>query len=84
MAKLDTEEREILEAFEKSRNTLQLPPTNKRAYASLHGLIPPKDNITLLFIFARKLIPEFQVIKIAIGNCFTGFNFDRYNIFSIY
>jgi hypothetical protein len=43
-------------------------------------LITAKDNIALLFSSASKLIPEFQVIKIAIGSRFTGFNFNGHNI----
>ena len=50
----------------------------------MHGLFAAIDYVTLLFLRAGRLTPIFKVFKIAIGYRFTGFNFNRHNIFSIH
>ena len=66
------------------RNTFQLPPTDKRACAGLQGLIAAKDHITLLFRRSGKLAPIFDIIKVTIGNRFTGFNLNRHDFFVVH
>ena len=50
----------------------------------MHELFTAINNVTLLCRRAGRLTPIFKVFKVAIGDRFTGFNFNRHNIFSIH
>lgn len=43
------------------------------------------NHITLFFFrHSGKLMPIFEIIKVTIGNCFTGFNLNRHAIFAVH
>ena len=61
-----------------------MPPTDERACTGLQGLFPAIDHIALILRQVCQGPPVFEIVKVAGGECFAGFDLNRCDFFTIH